>query len=76
MILEQYQREIEADKEAARTSSCTRCGRACPTHQQVLDMMEDRKEKAKRIADMEVKLAEFKILSESLTRQRFRDRAG
>ena len=71
MILEQYQREIEADKEAARPAPRTKCARACPRTRHVLDLMEDRKEKAKRIADMEVKLAEFKILADSPTNSDF-----
>lgn len=64
MILEQYQKEIEADKEAhARLLREMRA--SLPKHQKVLDMIEDRKEKAKRIADMKVRLAEFEILANS-----------
>ena len=64
MILEQYQKEIQADKdEHARLLGEMRT--SLPKHQEVLDLMEDRKEKAKRIADMKVRLAEFQIVAHS-----------
>jgi polysaccharide biosynthesis transport protein len=62
MILEQYQREVDADKEEhARLLRELRA--SLPKHQELLDLIEARKDKAKRIADMEVKIAEFKILA-------------
>ncbi len=62
MFLEQYQREVDADKEEhARLLRELRA--SLPEHQEVLDLIEDRKDKARRIADMEVKIAEFKILA-------------
>jgi succinoglycan biosynthesis transport protein ExoP len=64
MILEQYQRDIDADKEEqARLLREMRA--SLPEHQKILDLIEDRKDKAKRIADMEERLAEFKILANS-----------
>ena len=64
MILEQYQKEIQADKdEHARLLGEMRA--SLPKHQEVLDLMEDRKEKARRIADMKVRLAEFQIVAHS-----------
>jgi polysaccharide biosynthesis transport protein len=66
MMLEQYQREIEADKEE-HSKLLREMRSSLPAHQEVLDMFEDRKEKVKRIADMEVKIAEFKILASTPT---------
>jgi polysaccharide biosynthesis transport protein len=64
MMLEQYQKDIDADKqEQVRLLREMRA--SLPKHQKVLDMIEDRKDKAKRIADMEVRLAEFRILANS-----------
>lgn len=64
MILEQYQREIDADKEEhARLLREMRA--SLPEHQRVLDKIEARKEKARRIAEMTARLAEFEILSDS-----------
>jgi capsular exopolysaccharide synthesis family protein len=64
MILDQYQREIEADK-AEHAQLLREMRDSLPKHQEVLDMIEDRKDKAKRIADMKVRLAEFQILANS-----------
>jgi capsular exopolysaccharide synthesis family protein len=64
MILEQYQREIDADKEE-QAKLLREMRESLPEHQKVLDLIEDRKDKAKRIADMEMRLAEFKILANS-----------
>jgi capsular exopolysaccharide synthesis family protein len=64
MMLDQYQREIDADKEE-QAKLLREMRESLPEHQKVLDLMEDRKDKAKRIADMEMRLAEFKILANS-----------
>jgi capsular exopolysaccharide synthesis family protein len=66
MIIEQYRKEIEADKEA-HDQLLTEMRARLPEHQQILDLMADSQQKAKQIADLEVKLADFDILSESLT---------
>ena len=62
MMLEQMQRDFDADKEE-QARLLREMRESLPAHQEVLDMIEDRKAKAKRIADMEVKIAEFKILA-------------
>lgn len=64
MILDQYQREIDADKqEHARLLREMRA--SMPLHQEVLNMMRDREEQAKRIADLKVKIADFKTLADT-----------
>jgi polysaccharide biosynthesis transport protein len=62
MILEQYQKEIDADKqEHARLLREMRA--SLPMHQEVLNLMRDREEKRKRIAEMKVKIEDFRTLS-------------
>jgi capsular exopolysaccharide synthesis family protein len=64
MILEHYRREMEADREEHR-NLLVKMQESLPAHQQILTLMEERREKARRIADMEEKLADFSILSKS-----------
>ncbi len=66
MIIEQYRKEIEADKEE-HDRLLIEMRAKLPAHQHILDLMADGQQKAKQIADLEVKLADFEILSESLT---------
>jgi capsular exopolysaccharide synthesis family protein len=66
MIIEQYRKEIESDKED-HDKLLTDMRAHLPKHQEILDLMADGQQKAKQIADMEAKLAEFDILSESMT---------
>jgi capsular exopolysaccharide synthesis family protein len=64
LILEQFERDLEADKrEQARLLREMR--ESLPEHQKVLDLIKEREEKARRIADMQVRLAEFRILANS-----------
>ncbi len=62
MILDQYQREIDSDKqEHARLLREMRA--SLPLHHEILNMMKDREEQARRIADLKVKIADFKTLA-------------
>ncbi len=64
LILEQFEQDVEADKrEHARLLREMR--ESLPEHQKVLDLIKDREEKARRISEMEVRLAEFRLLSNS-----------
>ncbi len=70
MIIEQYRREVEADRENQdRLLADIRA--KLPEHQQILDLMADSQQKAKQIAELEGRLADFEILSESLTSTSF-----
>ena len=64
MILEQYQREIEADK-AQQGELLAEMRARLPEHQEMLDMLRESEDKAKRIADMKERLAEFAMLAGS-----------
>lgn len=70
MILDQYKQEIEADKQE-QAKLLHELRESLPADQEVLDMMQDSDEKSKRISDMEVKLAEFRILADTLTASDF-----
>jgi succinoglycan biosynthesis transport protein ExoP len=65
-ILEQYRRELEADKETHQ-ELLKKMQATLPVHQRVLTMMEERREKKRQIGALEMRLAEFDILSHSLT---------
>jgi polysaccharide biosynthesis transport protein len=65
MILEQYRRELEVDREE-HEKLLAKMQDSIPDHQRVLSLLKDRDEKSKQIARMEDKLAEFGILRQSL----------
>jgi capsular exopolysaccharide synthesis family protein len=69
-IVEQYRREIEADKETHQ-ELLKKMQQTLPVHQRVLTMMESRREKNRQVGEMHQRLAEFGILSHSLTEQKF-----
>ena len=69
-ILEQYRRELEIDKETHQ-ELLRKMQETFPVHQRVLTMMEERREKNRQIGGMELRLAEFDILSHSLTEKHF-----
>ena len=64
MILDQYRQEIEADR-AQQGVLLAQLRDSMPGHQQFLALLEERRENARRIADMKEKLAEFDMLSSS-----------
>jgi polysaccharide biosynthesis transport protein len=66
LILEQYQNELEADKEEHK-ELLKKMQDSLPTHQKILTMMEDRREKARRVSDMRRSLSEFDLLSRTLS---------
>ena len=65
MILEQYSRELEADREE-HDKLLAKMQESIPAHQRVLALLKDREEKSKQIVRMEEKLTEFEILRQSL----------
>jgi len=65
MIMEQYRRELEADREQYELL-LAKMQASIPQHQMVLSWLKDREEKSKQIFRMEDKLSEFEILSKSL----------
>jgi capsular exopolysaccharide synthesis family protein len=65
MILEQYRREIDADREE-HGKLLARLRDSMPEHQRVLSLLRDREEKTKQVARMQEKLSEFKIVKEAL----------
>ncbi len=70
MILDQYQRELEADKEQ-RAVLLKEMQESIPAHQQILTRMDERRETARRIGDMKLKLNELAIASTQLTANDF-----
>jgi capsular exopolysaccharide synthesis family protein len=64
MIMEEYQREIEADREQHQRL-LSQMQESLPGHQRFLTALEERRELARRIADMAGKLTDFDILSKS-----------
>src|SRR5579883_3424178 len=64
MILDQYCQEIEADREQQGVL-LAQLRDSMPGHQQFLALVEERREHARRIADMKEKLAAFDMLSNS-----------
>ncbi len=69
-ILEHYRRELEADRQTHQ-ELLKKMQKTLPVHQRVLTMMEERREKKRQIGAMEMRLAEFDILSHSLTEKSF-----
>ena len=65
MILEQYQRELDADREE-HDKLLAKMQESMPEHQQVLTLLRDREEKAKQISRMEDRLTEFGIVKQRL----------
>jgi capsular exopolysaccharide synthesis family protein len=65
MILEQYNRELEADKQE-HEQLLAKMQDSIPEYQRVMGLLKDRDEKAKEIARTEGKLAEFGILRRQL----------
>ncbi len=70
MILDQYQRELEADKEEQATL-LRQVRESIPAHQQILTKMDERRDLAKRIGDLKSKLDELEIASAQLTSNDF-----
>ncbi|MGP0069555.1 MAG: polysaccharide biosynthesis tyrosine autokinase [Isosphaeraceae bacterium] len=70
LILEQYQKELDADKDLQR-DLLKKMQETHPAHQRILTMMEERRDKAKRVSDMKASLTEFGILSNSVTQPDF-----
>jgi capsular exopolysaccharide synthesis family protein len=66
MIIEEYRKEIEADKEDQKRLLLDMRAHL-PEHQHILDLMAESQQKAKQIADLEDRLADFELLSDSLT---------
>ena len=69
-ILEGYRREFEADRETHQ-ELLKKMQETLPVHQRVLTMMEERREKHRQLGAMQLRLAEFDILSHSLTEKDF-----
>jgi capsular exopolysaccharide synthesis family protein len=69
-ILEQYNKELEADKEAHR-DLLKKMQETLPIHQRVLTMMEERREKSHQLGAMNERVAGYDILSRSLTQKSF-----
>ncbi len=65
MILDQYQRELEADKEE-HGELLKKMQETLPAHQKILTLMDERRDKARRVSDLKTSLTEFDILSHSL----------
>jgi capsular exopolysaccharide synthesis family protein len=65
MILEQYQRELDADRQE-HDDLLGKMQAAIPETQRILGMLRDRDERSKQIVRMEDKLTEFKILTQQL----------
>ena len=65
MFLEQYNREMEADREE-HEKLLADMKKSIPEHQKVLSLLKDREEKSKQIVRMEDKIAEFEMLRKSL----------
>jgi succinoglycan biosynthesis transport protein ExoP len=70
MVLEQYQRELDADKQE-RAELLARMQDAIPEHQRILGMLGEKEEKTKQVSRMEEKLAEFVILRESIVNSHY-----
>ena len=70
MILDQYERELEADQEQ-HGELLKKMQETLPVHQKILTMMREREDKARRISDMKAGLTEFDILSRSMTETDF-----
>ena len=66
MILDQYQRELEADKEE-QGDLLKKMQETIPAHQKILTMMREREDKAKRVSEMRRSLTEFELLSRTMT---------
>ncbi len=64
MAMEQYQKEIDADKAEYRRL-LKEMRETLPAHQRVLDLIEESKEKTRRIAEMRVRLEDFGIVADS-----------
>ncbi|MFI5456868.1 MAG: polysaccharide biosynthesis tyrosine autokinase [Isosphaerales bacterium] len=65
MILGQYQRELEADREY-HDQLLVKMQDSIPEHQRIVALLKDREEKSKQIVRMEDKLAEFAILRQPM----------
>jgi capsular exopolysaccharide synthesis family protein len=61
MVLEQYNREAEADRED-HDKLLAEMQKSIPEHQRIINMLKDREERSKQIARMEERLMEFRIL--------------
>ncbi len=61
MILEQYRRELDADKED-HEKLLVQMRESMPEHQQMLTLLRDREEKARQKARMQERLDQFRIL--------------
>jgi polysaccharide biosynthesis transport protein len=70
MILEQYQRELEADKQE-RAALLARMQDSIPEHQRVLSLLKEKEEKTRQVGRMEEKLADFAILRESIVNSEY-----
>ena len=65
MILEQHNREMEADREE-QEKLLAEMKKSIPEHQKVLSLLKDREDRSKQIVRMEEKMMEFGILRQSL----------
>ena len=61
MILEQYNREAESDRED-HDRLLAEMQKSIPEHQRIVNMLKDREERSKQIARMEERIMEFRIL--------------
>ena len=66
LLLEQYRREIEADKEE-HENILIQMRDSAPAHQGLLTLFRDREEKAKQVAKVHERLAEFETVKRSLS---------
>ncbi len=65
MILEQYRRELDADKEDSDLL-LAQMRESMPEHQQVLTLLRDREEKARQRSKMEERLDQFRIMRQAM----------
>jgi polysaccharide biosynthesis transport protein len=65
MILEQHNREMEADREE-HEKLLVEMQKSIPEHQRILALFKDREERSKQIVRMEDRIMEFKILRQQL----------
>jgi polysaccharide biosynthesis transport protein len=65
MVLEQYRRELDADKED-HEKLLREMRESMPEYQQMLTLLKDREEKARQRSKMEERLAQFGIMREAM----------
>ena len=65
MIMEQYHAELEADREE-QAQLLAKMQESIPAHQRTMALLRDREERSKQIGQMQIRLAEFGIVKQSL----------